>query len=563
METTSTILSPVMVWKDFNSSLPLKESVTGDETFDNVIYSDVYFSGRETADGRVRVYGVYAKSTNMAKKSRKAGILILPDADKTVDLELVDLYVKQGYAVLMIDYRGEWEKTENYTRYPSSISYANYNKAKDLMDQVETTAKETCWYEWVAVAKYAVSFLKSRHELESIGVIGIKEGASIGWALAGTDTRIDCFIPLFGAGWRAYKGVSKYSGNELEMNDDRLRYLAGVDAHAYAQYVRCPVFYMTTTNSRRFDCDRGVDTMCRIKDDVPAYLNFAPNFSDSLDANCKLNVDLFLAKFLLGFRLEMPFEPKVSVQVENKKVTAEVDIDFSDIMRPKALSVYLAEDGPYPAYREWRTMRLVKSKIEDKKFFVSELFGNSTFINCFCVVEYKSGITVSSKIVFKKIPKINARQANLVYSSRDKTNGFAVYSMEKYALGGVFFDGANPVESLIGSNDISGVCSKYGLVTYRINPRMVNLSERSLIMFDVNVKEFTSLSVSVLAGKEEDVKEYSFVVDLHPGDIWQNVIIKCSDFKSVERRGIKDYSEILALKIDSDSKCIVNNVVVL
>ena len=147
-----------MVWKDFNSSLPLKESVTGDETFDNVIYSDVYFSGRETADGRVRVYGVYAKSTNMAKKSRKAGILILPDADKTVDLELVDLYVKQGYAVLMIDYRGEWEKTENYTRYPSSISYANYNKAKDLMDQVETTAKETCWYEWVAVAKYAVSF---------------------------------------------------------------------------------------------------------------------------------------------------------------------------------------------------------------------------------------------------------------------------------------------------------------------------------------------------------------------------------------------------------------------
>lgn len=552
-----------MVWKDFSPNLPLKESVTGEEIFDNITYSDVYFSGRETPDGRVRIYGVYARSVGMVKISHKAGILILPDVDKSVDLELVDLYVKQGYAVLMIDYRGEWENAENYTRYPSSISYANYNMARDLMDRVETTAKETCWYEWVAVAKYAVSFLRSQHELESIGVVGIREGANIGWALAGTDTRIDCFVPLFGAGWRAYKGVSKYSGKELEMDDNKLRFLAGVDAHAYAQYVRCPVFYMTSTNNRRFDCDRGVDTMYRISDEVPSYVNFAPNFSDTLDENCKLNVDLFLAKYLLGFRLEMPFEPKVSFSVENKKVTAEVNIDFSDILRPKALSVYLAEDGPYPAYREWRTMRLVKSKNEDKKVFVSELFGNSNFIGCFCTVEYKNGITISSKIIYKRITKINTRQTNLIYSSNDKLSGFAAYSVERTFGAGVFYDGQNPVEFVVGSNNIMGVTSMDCLVTYRFNPRMVNLSERSLVMFDVNVKEFSSLIVSVLAGKEDDITEYSYTVDLRPGDIWQNVIIKCSDFKSSERRGIKEYSDVLALKIDSNSKCVINNVIVL
>ena len=154
METTSTILSPVMVWRDFNSDLPLRESVTNDETFDNIIYSDVYFSGRQTADGsRVRIYALYARSKEMSKKSCKAGILILPDADKTVDLELVNIYVRQGYAVLMVDYRGVWEGVENYTHYPNEISYANYINAKDEMDHVRTTANQTCWYEWVAVAK--------------------------------------------------------------------------------------------------------------------------------------------------------------------------------------------------------------------------------------------------------------------------------------------------------------------------------------------------------------------------------------------------------------------------
>lgn len=563
METTSTILSPVMVWRDFNSDLPLKESVTNDETFDNVIYSDVYFSGRQTADGsRVRIYALYARSKDLSKKSCKAGILLIPDADKTIDLELVNIYVRQGYAVLMVDYRGVWEGVENYTHYPESISYANYKEAKDEMDHVSTTANRTCWYEWVAVAKYAVSFLRSRRELEAVGVIGIKEGANIGWALTGTDSRVDCFVPLFGAGWRAYKNVGKYSGKELEMNDERLRYLAGVDAHAYAQYVRCPVFYMTATNSDRFDCDRGIDTVCRIADDVPTLINLAPCFSGVLDSQCMRNVNLFLAKYLLGFRLQLPREPKISVKTENKKVAVDVDLDFSNVMRPKALTVYLAEDGPYPAYRQWRVMRLVKSKEEDKKQFVAELFGNSDFINCFCVVEYKNGVTVTSKIAYKKINRINSRLTNLIYSSQDKTNGFFPCSMQQKSVGGIFYEGAAPVSYSVGANEIFGVSSPFGLVTYRLNPRIVKLNERSYIKFDVNVGEFSVIEVSVIAGADGEFEDYSYSVSLKPGDVWQNVLVKLSDFKTKSRKGIKNYSEILGLKIVCNSSFVVSNVLV-
>lgn len=553
-----------MVWKNFDAALPLKESVTGEEVFDNVIYSDVYFSGRETPDGsRVRIYGVYARSKDVSKKSRKAGILILPDASGTVDLELVNVYVKQGYAVLSVDYRGEWEGVENYTRYPEEISYANYKNAAGETDRVRSTADKTCWYEWVAVAKYAISFLKSKRELETIGVIGVKYGADVGWALAGTDNRVDCFVPLFGAGWRAYRGIGKYSGKELEMNDERLRYLAGVDAHAYAQYVRCPVFYMTATNSRDFDCDRGADTVCRIAEDVPAYVNFVAGYADSLDSCCERNVNLFLAKFLLGFRLDLPVEPKLTARVEDKKVYAEVDLDFSDVMRPKALSVYLAEDGAIPAFREWRVMKLVKSKEENKKSFVAELYGNSDFINCFCVVEYRNGITVSSKMAFKKIPRVNARLSNLVYSSQDKLNGFCACSTEKNATAGVFLNDAKPLEYLSCANGIFGVTSQYGLVTYRVNPRRVKLTERSLIMLDICVKEYANVDISLIVGTDADAKDYSVSLELKAGEVWQNVIVKCADFKSEQKRGIKDFSEVLGLKVSCGTRCFVNNVVVL
>ncbi|MBO7525363.1 MAG: hypothetical protein J6T42_01015, partial [Clostridia bacterium] len=179
MENNS-ILSPVMLWRDFQIKYPLQESKTSEEIFDNVIYSEIYFSGRETSEGRVRIYGVFAKSRVVKKNVKKAGLLILPDASESVDLETVNYFVKQGYSVLMIDYRGEVAGAENFTRYPDCISYANYFLRGDRMDRCNYSARETCWFEWVSCAKYALNFLKTQRDLDSVGVIGIKSGADVG-----------------------------------------------------------------------------------------------------------------------------------------------------------------------------------------------------------------------------------------------------------------------------------------------------------------------------------------------------------------------------------------------
>ena len=134
--TSPVILSPVMLWENFDATLPLKESYTGEEVYGDVVYNDLYFSGRETDGGRVRIFGVYAKSKSTGKKSNKGAILILPDPSETVDYDLINVYVSQGYSVLMVDLRGEWEDTENFTKYPECVAYANFKNSRTAIDDV-------------------------------------------------------------------------------------------------------------------------------------------------------------------------------------------------------------------------------------------------------------------------------------------------------------------------------------------------------------------------------------------------------------------------------------------
>ena len=62
------------------------------------------------------------------------------------------------------------------------------------MFTVERTAKETCWYEWACIGKYAISYLKSRLEVDKIALLGIKQGANVGWQMLYNEDRVSCFV---------------------------------------------------------------------------------------------------------------------------------------------------------------------------------------------------------------------------------------------------------------------------------------------------------------------------------------------------------------------------------
>ena len=92
--------------------------------------------------------------------------------------------MSRGYSALMVDYRGEWENSEFFTKYPEDISYANTAKCGRTKDYVDDSADKTCWYEWVAVGLFAIKYLRERVQSDKIAVVGIRDGGEIAWKLA-------------------------------------------------------------------------------------------------------------------------------------------------------------------------------------------------------------------------------------------------------------------------------------------------------------------------------------------------------------------------------------------
>ena len=557
------ILSPVMLWRDFTVKYPLQESKTSEEVFDNVIYSDVYFSGRETEQGRVRIFGVYATSRGVKMAAKNACVLILPDASSSIDSSLVNYYVHQGYSVLMVDLRGEADGLDNFTHYPECVSYANYFRRGDKMDKCEGSATQTCWYEWVSVAKYALAYLRSQKNAETVGVIGIGIGADVGWQLCSTEENgVACFIPLFCAGGRAYKGYFKNGETDMPMNDECLRYLAGVDSSAYAQYMHVPTFFMTATNCAFSDVERATDSLNRVPKETPLSVNYAPCFNDVLDADCKKNVDLFLAKYLLGFRIQVPSEPKLSLTVDGGKLSVTVEESSEEQLKIKRVSIYAAEGGEDPSFRVWQECKHVA--VSDNKQLVEKtISGACSFVSAFAVVNYRNGFTVSSRIVTKKFPAIAFPKVNLLYSGRNGLSSVAVYSLKNKSESGLFYLGERPVSLSTGVGGIVGVTSDAALAFYNFNSQVYRLREDAILKLDVLAEDHCAIRISVVTENLGEREEYSADFVVQRGGAWKNLLVPFSDFKAEYKRSVADFDAVRALTIRGDKGFIVNNILVI
>lgn len=568
METARKILTPQAIWSDFDDSLPLKDLSINEMSYDGITYSEVYFSGRETGSGRVRIYGLYARPKDLPANRKMGGVLILPDYTETVNLDCVNHYVRQGYFVLMVDYRGEYGETKDYTKYPTEIEYANCKKAGDVF-KVERSAKECCWYEWAAVAKYAIAFLRSRSEVDKIALIGIKQGANVGWQALFGDKNVSCFVSVYGMGWQAYKGVFRHVSADIDLDDERYLWLGGVDAHVYAQHVNCPVLYVAGTNSPDFDCDRAIDTLTRLKPEVKYSFNYAPRFRDTINKRCGDDISLFIKKHLARDgvntdKIYFPDAPVVRTAVGEDPTTFFAEVEFAMPDKLKSVSVYLSEGIAAPGRRNWAPMQYVKQNAA-KKFYMKKLGGGADFCHVFAVAEYKNGVTVSSKIAFSRLnDHVLPRSSNMIYSSGLGTDCFCVSNEKKNTIGNFIFDENDGVILANCANGITGVSSRYGLLTYKIGENRFKPERRSIVKFDVYCDEYTKLYVSLMNSDEiGNLTPYTVKVELNGCKVWQNVQIAFFDFKSECNFGLREFDNIAAIKLEAESLFAVNNVLLI
>ena len=78
----ATILTPTILWNGFDVSPELNAKVIDVKTVDGVKYESVNFLGRQTAAGRVKIYGVFA--CNEITPATET-VLIFPDSSDGID----------------------------------------------------------------------------------------------------------------------------------------------------------------------------------------------------------------------------------------------------------------------------------------------------------------------------------------------------------------------------------------------------------------------------------------------------------------------------------------------
>lgn len=553
----SSIFTPLTLWNDFDDSPELNAEVSASKISDGIVFENVRMLGRETGQGRVNIFGVYAYSEEAPSGET---VMIFPDSSDGIDEDIIKLFVGRGYSVLMIDYRGEWEGCENYTVYPENIEYANTVKCGRHKDFADETADKTSWYEWVAVGIFARKYIAERNGNENISVVGIRDGGEIAWKLA-VAKKFSCIVSVCAAGWLAYSGVSKFKSDEHSLDSERYRFIAGIDSQAYAPYVKCPVLLLCSTNDPRLDYDRAYDTFSRINNEYLAdsVIAYSVQCSSSISKNSTEDMFLFLDKFLKQRQvfIPQPVEVTVSVDAEQNLIAMA---KFDNLGVVEKCGMYYAEDCIDPSIRDWTTCTQYEKISDTESKFYLNIFGDTSTLFVLCYAKYSNGFTIWSKMAIKKISgrfKNTRNKCRVLYTAKNGTAGFYIADPRSLALGGIFFtDNVMTPQIVTKAKGRSGIYSKRGLTTYRMNCPGFAPTNDNVLKIDVYCDETDEMTFTIQDFNDGETYKYSQSI---LGGVWQSLILESKMFKTVNGVPLSDFAHNLRFCITCDGQYAVNN----
>lgn len=553
------ILTPITLWNDFDDSLPLNIETDSESERDGVKYSEISFSGRAVGSDRVRIRALLACP---AEGGDKPSVLIVPDADKTYDEALAARFVSLGYSVLMPDYRGRQESAGRYTLYPDSVSYANFAEAGRRILFADETAKETAWYEWVAVARYSLRVLCELKPTKPVGAVGIKAGGDIVWQLAATAEGLACAVPVCAGGWLAYRGIKKFGENtELKMDEERYRFLGGVDAQAYAQHVKCPILMLCSTNDSRFDADRAFDTFARIAPEQEKAFYFSARYDGHIGNTAFKDMELFLDKYLKKYEVFVPKPIDISIEEEDGALVAKICFDPNGEV--KYCEAFMAEDNFDAATRDWTRCKHLRDDGDDTSYFALDAYSGAKTVFAFAKAKYSSGFAVSSKIAVKRIDKVYSNmqpKTRILFSSLNGTDSFTMDKYDNNVVADCFLDNSiKPIRLVNGPYGIKGVYSSYGLRSYRLGTERYRPYSGAIIKFDAYAQASALLTVTIAVLQEGKADRYVCGIALPGGEEWTACDLSAKDFKNDVGKPLAHFSDGAYITFSSPNLFCINN----
>lgn len=548
------ILTPVTLWKDFDETLPLDEEIISERKCNGTVFRDVYFYGRKTKSERVKIYARYVFPDGAEEFP---AVLILFEAGFPFDGKLVQKFVANGYGVLCVDYCGVKEN-QPFTVYPKDVDYANYVRAGEHLTKAEPSAKETSWYEWAGVARYAARYLSEQERVNKIGALGLRTGAEVLFKIA-PYAPVSCLVSVCAAGWLAYRGLEKFSDEKSSgFNEERHRFIAGIDSQSYAPYAKCPVLMLSAINDSKCEYDRVYDTFQLINPQVEKAILYSSHGNGLVGSHSFANIELFLDKYLKG-RSVFLSEPAAIEVDEDDEGNLVVKCKFDGNGEINEYGIFYTEKVTDSDSRDWTR---VLGRAEDNGVVPLSLYKGTRKALVYAFVNYSNNFSVTSKIqeVNVEKPYANSRPVSRVlYTSADERNGFSVLRDRARALADCFVDGEDSKVNLLpGYGGIMGITSDVGMISYRVGEPLYEPPEGASLRFDAYAPEDSVVNVTFF---EEGAEEgFSAEAKVEGKGKWKSILLSPDDFKTPTGVHLSGFKHVVSVLFTFEGEVLVNNV---
>lgn len=557
----SEILTPLQVWEDFNIEHQPEIELIGEYKDGNISITRFYLYGRSVDNEKVKIYCALSRDISLNKQP---GIFVVQDFMDGADETFITYLAKRGYSAITFDMAGDESDKGNRTKYPKSISFANFVNSEKGLRQITGSIKQSCWYEWGVTARYVLDYFSSLDFIDSIGAIGAGDASTVLWHLSTDTSLFKCVGFILNAGWLAYKGRFKFSGIlDADFSDEDLKYIAGIEPQTYAPHVKCPTIMLVPTNSDKFDCDRAYDTFVRLNQSVYALIDYSVKYRNSVSSEVVTSAELFFDKYLKNKNsIYLPKRIEISGEIEDGKLSVTVSPDKKDL---KELVLYVAEGVINPSVRAWHQEKYVQETEDGSYVFEFTPYCNSGNVVFFARATYKNGASIASAIINKRFSLQESSlkyKSNVIYSSREELaeSIFTSAKESEFTPMGLNLESENTVQYKIGPANVGGVYCTNGILTFNVGTNRYRPSEDATCMLDVYVKEDSILTVKLITNFFNERKEYIASAKVRGGKVWHNVKLTRQEFKTIEGQPLRTFEEIEALEINADGEYLINNI---
>lgn len=551
-------LTPVTLWKDFDENLPLQEQILSERREDGAVCRDVNFYGRDTGMGRVKIYARYVFPE---ETENFPVVMILFEAGLPFDETFIMRFVKDGYGVLAVDYCGERPESL-YTVYPKRIDYANFVRAGRRLDHCDDTAKETAWYEWAAVARYAVKYLRSKEEALSVGAIGLRTGGEVLFKIA-PYAALDCMVSVCAAGWLAYRGIDKFGVVQPVFDEERHRFIAGIDSQSYAPHVNCPVLLLSAINDKTYNYDRVYDTFSQFDPKIEKALLYSAHGNGLLGSHSLQDIDLFLGKHLRKRSVFVSKPIELGVE-EDGAGNLVIRGKFDPEGEIKEFGIFYTENVAAFKTRDWTRVLGAPSDLDGSTGTVPlPLYSGSPEALVYAFVNYSNSFSVTSKILEIHVTKTYAntqRRSRILYTEEDGRNGFTAFRRRTRAVADCFAEDSDAAKNLPGFGGIKGIAVGLGIISYRVGEPRFRPPEGVSFRFDAWSKRNTRLKV-LFYKDEEEAAGFGCEVPIAGGGKWKSILLDPSDFKSQTGISLGSFDGAVSVVFLSEDEVLINNVI--